>query len=186
MKEMDIKKEAGCEHISRFVISDDVFFIVGICALLTPELIDEHYYIIDINQTKLQLINEYLYSGKRIVAFISDDLDYYALSHMIDVIFINKKSCTKEILSCLFSNSSRHNYRMKYTLSPRESEVLYFIQKGMDARKIGELLGISIKTFYAHRRNLISKLQLDNRLFLYRNVSQIKMCKEQMCQTDIT
>lgn len=174
MGKVYIKEGANCESISKCVISDDVFFIVGICALLTSELIDEQYYIIDINQRNLQQINKYIYSGKKVVAFITSDLDYFSLSHLSDVIFINKKWCTNEILSCLFIKNSRHSYRMKFTLSTRESEVLSFIQKGIEAREIGRLLGISIKTFYTHRRNLMSKLKLDNRLALYRNVTQIK------------
>jgi len=39
--------------LSDAIFSDDYFFIVGICALLTPELIDENYYIIDIETINL-------------------------------------------------------------------------------------------------------------------------------------
>ncbi|MFA1282615.1 hypothetical protein ACDI96_07910 [Citrobacter telavivensis] len=48
----------------------------------------------------------------------------------------------------------------------------------MDANEIGELLGMSMKTFYAHRRSLIFKLQLGNRVSLYRNIARIRMCKQ--------
>lgn len=164
--------------LSDSVISDDYFFIVGISALLTPELIDENYYIVDVDESSLQRITEYLFPGRKIIAFITNDLDYYALNHLSDVVFIDKKRRINEILSCLFVNDSRYAYRVKYRLSLREHEVLACMQKGMEANDIGNLLGMSMKTFYAHRRSLIFKLQLGNRVSLYRNIARIGMSKQ--------
>lgn len=164
--------------LSDSVISDDYFFIVGISALLTPELIDENYYIVDVDESSLQRITEYLFPGRKIIAFITNDLDYYALNHLSDVVFIDKKRRINEILSCLFVNDSRYAYRVKYRLSLREHEVLACMQKGMEANEIGNLLGMSMKTFYAHRRSLIFKLQLGNRVSLYRNIARIGMSKQ--------
>ncbi|MET6679122.1 helix-turn-helix domain-containing protein [Citrobacter amalonaticus] len=172
--------------LSDSVFSDDYFFIVGISALLTPELIDENYYIVDIDESILQRSTEYFPPGRKIIAFITNDLDYYALCHLRDIIFIDKRRRINEILSCLFVNDSRYAYRVKYTLSFREREVLDCMQKGMEANEIGKLLGMSMKTFYAHRRSLIFKLQLGNRVSLYRNIARVRMCKPCVHESDLT
>ncbi|HCD7552092.1 TPA: helix-turn-helix transcriptional regulator [Citrobacter farmeri] len=171
--------------LSDSVFSDDYFFIVGISALLTPELIDENYYIVDVNESSIQRIAEYISPGRKIIAFITNDLDYYALNHLSDIAFIDKKRRINEILSCLFVNDARYAYRVKYTLSFRENEVLACMQKGMDANEIGKLLGMSMKTFYAHRRSLIFKLQLGNRVSLYRNIARVRMCKDFTYESDL-
>ena len=54
--------------LSDSVFSDDYFFIVGISALLTPELIDENYTIVDVDESLLQRSTEYLFPGRKIIA----------------------------------------------------------------------------------------------------------------------
>lgn len=76
--------------LSDAIFSDDYFFIVGICALLTPELIDENYYIIDIETINLSEVRKHIFPGRKVIAFITNDLDYYALMHLPDFIFIDK------------------------------------------------------------------------------------------------
>lgn len=53
--------------LSDSVFSDDYFFIVGISALLTPELIDENYTIVDVDESLLQRSTEYLFPGRKII-----------------------------------------------------------------------------------------------------------------------
>lgn len=45
--------------LSNSVFSDDYFFIVGISTLLTSELIDENYYIVDVETTNLLQVKEH-------------------------------------------------------------------------------------------------------------------------------
>ncbi|HFS5794159.1 TPA: helix-turn-helix transcriptional regulator, partial [Citrobacter werkmanii] len=113
--------------------------------------------------------------GKKVIIFISNVLDYYALKHMSDFVFIDKKCRLNEILSCLLVKSSQYNYRMKYSLSQREEEVLYCMQKGLDVKEISQRLGMTRKTFYAHRRSLIFKLQQGNRVVLYQNIARTEL-----------
>lgn len=161
--------------LSGSIFSDDYFFIVGMSELLTQELIDENYCIIDIETICISEVRKNITPGKKVIIFISNVLDYYALKHMSDFVFIDKKCRLNEILSCLLVKSSQYNYRMKYSLSQREEEVLYFIQKGLDVNDISQRLGMTRKTFYAHRRNLIFKLQQGNRVVLYQNIARTEL-----------
>ncbi|WP_244665175.1 LuxR C-terminal-related transcriptional regulator [Candidatus Symbiopectobacterium sp. 'North America'] len=52
------------------------------------------------------------------------------------------------------------------------------MQKGLDANEIGQRLGMTVKTFYTHRRSLILKLQLGNRISLYRNLARVRIYKK--------
>ncbi|EOH6069728.1 TPA: helix-turn-helix transcriptional regulator [Klebsiella michiganensis] len=168
--------------LSDAIFSDDYFFIVGICALLTPELIDESYYIIDIETINLSEVRKHIFPGRKVIAFITNDLDYYALMHLPDFIFIDKKCRLNEIPSCLLVKNSRYNYRVKYSLSRREKEVLSCMQKGLDAKEIGIELGMTMKTFYTHRRSLIFKLQQNNRVSLYQNIVRSESYKLSTCE----
>lgn len=170
--------------LSDSVFSDDYYFIIGISVLLTPELIDENYYIVDVETINLSQIKKKFLPDRKIIAFISNDLDYYALRHMKNTLFIDKRCQLSEVLSCLLVNNSRYTYRVKYTLTLRESEILWCLQKGFDANETSARLNITIKTFYAHRRSLINKLQLDNRISLYRNIARIEFLKKISCESD--
>lgn len=85
--------------LSNSVFSDDYFFIVGISTLLTSELIDENYYIVDVETTNLLQVKEHFFADRKIIAFISNDLDYYALKHLRSITFVDKRSRLNEILS---------------------------------------------------------------------------------------
>lgn len=164
-------------NLSDSVFSDNYFFIVGISMLLTPELIDENYYIVDIGDSSLQWITGHLNPGRKIIAFITNDLDYYALSHLKNITLIDKRRRTNEILTSLFFDDARYTYRVKYTLSSRERKVLAYMQRGVHPKEICKQLDMTMKTFYTHRRSLVSKLRLGNRLSLYRNIARVNTYK---------
>ncbi|MGU3414166.1 LuxR C-terminal-related transcriptional regulator [Enterobacteriaceae bacterium C34A] len=163
------------------VFSNNYFFSLGISHLLTSELITEHYSIIDIETSNHQAIKTWISSGKSLVAFISDDLDYYTLKNAGEIIFINKKSTLKEILSCFFFKNSHHRYQVKYKLSLRETQVLSCIQEGLSAEETGKRLGMNTKTFYTHRRSLVVKLRTGNRISLYQSISRAAANKHRIC-----
>ena len=54
------------------------------------------------------------------------------------------------------------------TLTPRETEVLRLVAKGLSARQIAERLGLSHRTVENHVQNSLRKLQLTNRVELTR------------------
>ncbi|SUX95391.1 Uncharacterised protein [Citrobacter koseri] len=53
--------------LSNSVFSDDYFFIVGISTLLTSELIDENYYIVDVETTNLLQVKEHFLQTGRLL-----------------------------------------------------------------------------------------------------------------------
>jgi DNA-binding NarL/FixJ family response regulator len=53
-------------------------------------------------------------------------------------------------------------------LTPRETEVLRLVAKGLTARRIAERLGLSPRTVENHVQNVLGKLQLTNRVELAR------------------
>ena len=54
------------------------------------------------------------------------------------------------------------------TLSPRETEVLRHLAHGLTVRAVAEQLQLSPKTVYSHKTNLLSKLDIHNRVALAR------------------
>ncbi len=53
-------------------------------------------------------------------------------------------------------------------LTPRETEVLRLVAKGLTARRIADRLGLSHRTVENHVQNVLRKLQLTNRVELAR------------------
>lgn len=52
--------------------------------------------------------------------------------------------------------------RASQSLTPREREVLQLIAEARTSEEIAELLSLSVKTVYTHRRNIMEKLQARN------------------------
>jgi two-component system response regulator NreC len=61
-----------------------------------------------------------------------------------------------------FVSVEHHANSRRFTLTPREREVVKMIAQGNSARKIANLLGLSVKTVEAHRFNLMRKLDIHN------------------------
>jgi hypothetical protein len=53
--------------LSDAIFSDDYFFIVGMSALLTPELIDENYCIIDIETINLSEVRKTYFPAEKLL-----------------------------------------------------------------------------------------------------------------------
>ncbi|MEG2265942.1 MAG: helix-turn-helix transcriptional regulator [Acinetobacter sp.] len=157
-------------NLSDSIDSDDYFFAVGISHLLTPDLINDCYYIVDWMTKNIKYTQGGASVEKKIVVFISSDLDYYSFNHTENVVFIDRRCRLNEVLSCLLANNPRYGYRVKYELSSREKEVLVCLQEGLSVSEISQQLQITIKTLYTHQRNLIKKLQVGNRISLYKNI----------------
>jgi two-component system response regulator NreC len=63
------------------------------------------------------------------------------------------------------------------TLTPREREVVKMIAEGNSAKKIAELLGLSVKTVETHKFNLMRKLDIHNKAQLVTYAIQKKIVK---------
>lgn len=155
------------------ILSEDNFFNAGLKAMFSSNTFGAGYVIVDMESTRRSQVEQCLSQGKKVFAFIDNDFDYYALCHLENVIFIDRRSGISEVLSCLSLNHAHFNYRVKAKLSEREGEVLSCLQEGLDTRQIGERLGVNIKTIYASRSRLINKMQAGNRIYLYRNIARL-------------
>lgn len=155
------------------IVTEDNYFNAGLKALFSSNAFGAGYVIVDVESTRRSQVEQCLSQGKKVFAFIDSDFDYYALCHLENVIFIDRRSGVSEVLSCLSLNHAHFNYRVKAKLSEREGEVLSCLQEGLDTRQIGERLGVNIKTIYACRSRLIDKMQAGNRIYLYRNITRL-------------
>lgn len=162
---------------SDYILSDNYYFKFGISTLLTTALINNGLYVIDCDKSDIIYVMRSLdLSERHIIAFISNDIEYYIFSALNDhasIKFIDKKSKVSQILSCVFLKASPYEYRVKYILSKRELELLLCMQKGYSVEEISKKLDVKIKAIYTHRRNLVNKLRLRNRIALYHKISSV-------------
>lgn len=161
--------------LSGFVISDDRFFTLGLSALISQELKGREYFrkyfIVDMDTSNYTQITDFDCLGKRIFAFISTDIDYYALQHLKNVTLLDRRSPIDEIVSFFLVDNSHSNYNVKCKLSKRENKVLTCMLEGLNTREIGVRLKMDMKKFYGYRTSMIKKLQIKNRIFLYKIIA---------------
>ncbi len=79
--------------------------------------------------------------------------------------------CRGEIY-CIGLERSRDRSDALAVLTPREQAVLLRLVAGMGPAQIGDVLGLNIKTVYAHRHSLMLKLDARNPMDLYRIARQ--------------
>lgn len=157
-------------NLSQVVVSNDCLFTLALSTLIPSHLLIGTYLIVDVKTTGRRQVEQAASHNTKIFAFICSDFDYYALCHLDNVIFIDRKSTINEVLLCLSHNHSHYNYRLKVKLSKNESYVLSCLQEGLDTREIGQRLGVDIKSVYASRLRLMNKMQVGNRIELYQNI----------------
>lgn len=75
----------------------------------------------------------------------------------------------------LTSQAASEASRSNGDLTAREHEILRLIAEGNTARKVAELLGVSVKTVEAHKFNLMRKLDIHNRAQLVTYAIQHKI-----------
>lgn len=86
-------------------------------------------------------------------------------------IVINKHSLSEAITllqSHGFLNSFRHN---RWELTPREMDCLNYTVKGMSAKKIGEMLGLSHRTIEEYLNNIKKKVGVNTKAELIEKMS---------------
>ncbi|HFT1963471.1 TPA: helix-turn-helix transcriptional regulator [Enterobacter ludwigii] len=157
--------------LSEFVISENWFFKFGINLLLTKELIDSYYYIVDLDTVNYKDIRNYPVTERKTIAFVSNDIDYYTVKKKNeDIHFLDKRICINKIMKDFFSSQFTSSYIADHKLSSREIDVLSCLREGLSPSEVVSELGIKEKTFYTYRRYIMLKLKLNNRLFFYKNL----------------
>lgn len=121
--------------------------------------------------------------------FVSKQFDYECYKKVIKLGvqgYITKNSTTEELYTCVQillaggvhytteiithlnneKNLSKSNLRDRFDsvvkISRREKEIIRFIRKGYQSKKIGEELGISYRTVGKHRENIMKKCNVTN------------------------
>jgi DNA-binding NarL/FixJ family response regulator len=121
--------------------------------------------------------------------FVSKQFDYECYKKVMKLGvqgYITKNSSTDELFTCVKivlaggvhytteiishlnndTNTTKPNLRERFDsavkISRREKEIIRFIRKGYQSKKIGEELGISYRTVGKHRENIMKKCKVTN------------------------
>lgn len=163
--------------LSDIIFSADSYFKCGLSPLLSGAFMNQGYCVVDVETTNYQQVTDCLFVGGKVLAFISNDMDYHALKHLDNVTLIDRHSPIKEVLSCLRTGDSHCHYHVKFKLSGRENIILGYMQRGVSSEEISRRLGMSMKTFYAYRTRIMNKMQITNRIFLYTSIARNQATK---------
>jgi len=79
-----------------------------------------------------------------------------------------------------FPSTKAQNDPVANTLTPREREILHWVSSGLTNRDIAAELSISEQTVKNHLKNLLHKLQLENRVQLTRYAIEHGLASDQL------
>ena len=80
----------------------------------------------------------------------------------IEKVFEGGRYFSSEVTESLAFQSSDENPDIKNILSERELEIVLLIAQGMSSQQVADKLFISVRTVETHRKNILSKLNLNN------------------------
>lgn len=157
------------------IYSDNIFFITGVKTLIAEVFYDKKYVIhvyperkcLDINLCDVQLWEQ---------IFVFTDIRNSLLSLFMVLCFgdklISGYSNIDDVRQMLLSDKSRNFFSASAfsygSLSLREREIVCCMKLRMTDNEIAEKLSLSKKTVSGHRRNILSKLGIENRIKLYK------------------
>ncbi|MDO8998367.1 MAG: response regulator transcription factor [Bacteroidota bacterium] len=122
----------------------------------------------------LTMLNETLFIKKMLHAgaygYIIKTIDKQELIHVIQKVASGKKHFSDEVITQLMDNFSdnRTTTNLFSSLTKREKEILVLIAKGLTDKEIAENVFLSPLTVTTHRKNILSKLGLKNKVELTR------------------
>lgn len=152
------------------VISSNSFFAQGIINLLSRELIEDFYTILDLDTLEYKDFPVEPSGNREIVGFASNDISFYR-NKASGITILDKKSSLQDIFSFFLAKNKSPIYSAKRKLTKREIQVLQLLWKGAGKQEIISETGINDKTFYQHRRNIMLKLNFHNRIMLQSQIS---------------
>jgi len=113
-------------------------------------------------------LDEHLYEAVRLGAagYLLKNLDAEELFDLLVGVARGEAALTRAMAARLLKNVARHTLDAETgaeTLSAREVEVLRLVAHGASNPQIAEALCITVNTVKVHLRNILDKLQLENR-----------------------
>ena len=151
-------------NVKNPVISNDNFFTLGLKNLLSNELVNDFFTIIDLDDISDNDIQDIASRDKEVVAFASNDLSSLYANKFIKVPVLDKRCSLKDILSYFMMKDEKGIYRSNTNLTKRETEIVTLLRNGFSHDEIAKKLNIADKTMYCHKRNLMKKLGCENRI----------------------
>ncbi len=109
------------------------------------------------------IVNKMLKAGAD--AFINKDTGKSELLIAIDKVMKDEKYISPEIANNLFIHLADRKIigsEIKKSLTPREIEIIKYIADGLTNHAIADKLFLSVSTVDTHRKNILSKLNLNN------------------------
>jgi len=158
--------------IKESVHSNDNFFIYGLQNLLSKELVNDFFTIIDLDDRSSNDAQDMINRDKEIIAFASNDLASLYANEFGKMPVLDKRCSIKDILSYFMLKDEKGIYRSTINLTKREKEITNLLRAGFSQDEISEKLNISNKTMYCHRRNIMKKLDCSNRIYLQKLLLQ--------------
>ena len=150
--------------IAKSVLSNNQFFIIGIKNLLSKELLNDYYTILDLDNIPHTEGKKMINKDKEIIAFASNDLSSLKAESFGSIPVLDKRCSVKNILSYFMLKNQSGIYHATIVLTKREREILYWLRKGISHDEISNKLNIKSKTIYTYRRNIMKKLGCENRI----------------------
>lgn len=154
--------------LSDSIISEDQFFIQGLINTLGNKLIDKFFLIIDLDCYGFDKLRGGGGAQKNIVAFTSGCLSSYNLDYVFNIKILSKRSRVEVILDYFIRHASLNFSYAFDELTRREWQILSMIIHGAEITSVAKVLGLSMKTVYTHRRNIMNKLGCENRISFYK------------------
>ena len=152
--------------MSKNVFSDDLMFERGICSLLGERLISEHFIIIDFDCKSTIKCKKFSNQRRELIGFASNDVSFYKAQRAGVRIVLDKKARVKDVLNFFLFGRIVALYKLKSTLTLREKETLLLLTDGKSVEDVAKILNVKENTVYSFRRNIITKLDIKNRISL--------------------
>lgn len=168
-----------CDKLNPHVVVIDVQMPEKNGIEATKEIIKKHP---DIKVIGLTMLNESLYIRKMLEAgasgYVIKTADKEELIEAIRAVMRGEKYFGQGVTNTLINNfndkSVAHGTPLE-SLTKREKEVLVLIAQGLTDKQIAEMVFLSPLTVISHRKNILSKLCLKNKVELTRFAIENKL-----------
>jgi DNA-binding NarL/FixJ family response regulator len=120
----------------------------------------------------LTMLNESMFIRRMLEAgvagYVTKNVDKEELVRVIHKVAAGEKHFSEEVTAQLMNNFSGRSAHPVDVLTKREKEILKLIAQGLTDKEIAEKVFLSALTVITHRKNILSKLGLKNKVEITR------------------